>query len=336
MPTLLKRSSGIYYILFEEEGKRRWKSTGKTRKSDALNELLTFEKLRSSYKPRTTLQVFIKDFLSYAQVTFSAKTLELYKLALRHFYSTVGNKLLTSITARDVDLYRTIRLKEVSPVTVNINLRSLRAAFSTAARWKLLSENPFKKVSLVRVPDRQPVYFKKEDFHKLLSIISEGWLRELAIVAVSAGLRRGELLNLAWKDVNFERRLLHIQSTESFQTKGGRRRTVPISDALLQFLRTKAQRSVGDYVFTLNGKRISCDWVTHKFGRYVRKAGLDPKLHFHSLRHTFATWLVQEGVSIYEVQKLLGHSSISVTQVYSHLAASELHSAVNKIHLVIN
>ena len=336
MPTLFKRSSGIYYISFEEEGRRKWKSTGKTRKSDALNELLTFEKLRRSYNPRTTLQAFIKDLLSYAQVTFSAKTVELYKLALRHLHSVVGNKLLTSITARDVDLYRTIRLKEVSPVTVNINLRSLRAAFSTAVRWKLLSENPFKKVSLVRVPDRQPVYFKKEDLHKLISIISEGWLRELVVVAVSTGLRRGELVNLTWKDLDFDRRLLQIQSTESFQTKAGRRRAVPMSDALYQFLWTKAQRFLGNYVFTLNGKRISCDWVTHKFGRYVRKAGLNPKLHFHSLRHTFATWLVQEGVSIYEVQKLLGHSNISVTQVYSHLAASELHGAVNKISVSLN
>ncbi len=63
---------------------------------------------------------------------------------------------------------------------------------------------------------------------------------------------------------------------------------------------------------------------------------MSEKLHFHSLRHTFATWLVQEGVSIYEVQQLLGHSSISVTQVYSHLAASELHGAVNKIQVVLN
>ncbi len=95
MPTLFKRSNGIYYISFEEECRRKWKSTGKTHKSDALKELFTFEKLRKLYKPRTILQTFIKDFLAYAQVAFSAKTLELYKLALRHFYSTVGNKLLT-------------------------------------------------------------------------------------------------------------------------------------------------------------------------------------------------------------------------------------------------
>jgi len=76
--------------------------------------------------------------------------------------------------------------------------------------------------------------------------------------------------------------------------------------------------------------------VLHLFKRCVRKAGLSDKPHFHSFRHTFATWLVQEGVSIYELQKLLGHRSISVTQIHSHLAASELHSAVNKISVSLN
>ena len=77
-------------------------------------------------------------------------------------------------------------------------------------------------------------------------------------------------------------------------------------------------------------------FVSKRFKIHARRVGLREDLHFHSLRHTFATWLVQEGVSIYEVQKLLGHSSISVTQIYSHLAASELHGAVNKIQVVLN
>ena len=136
--------------------------------------------------------------------------------------------------------------------------------------------------------------------------------------------------------LNFELRLLHIQSSDNFRTKAGRRRAVPMSEPVLQILWSKTRRSLSENVFTLNGSTISEDWLTHRFKSYIRKAGLNPRLHFHSLRHTFATWLVQEGVSIYEVQKLLGHSSISATQIYSHLAASELHGAVNKIQIVMN
>ena len=76
--------------------------------------------------------------------------------------------------------------------------------------------------------------------------------------------------------------------------------------------------------------------LSKRFRLAVRAAGLDTGLHFHSLRHTFATWLVQERISIYEVQKLLGHSSIAITQVYSHLAPNELHHAVNKIEASMN
>ncbi len=240
MPTLFKRSNGIYYISFEEEGIRKWKSTGQTRKPAALKELLTFEKLRKSYKPRTTLQSFITEFLAYAEVTFASKTLELYRIALRHFHSTVGNKLLTSITARDVDRFRIQRSTEVSPVSVNISLRTLRAAFSTAVRWRLISENPFKRVPLLRIPDQQPIYLSRGEFQRLVSLVSEARLRELITVAVSAGLRRGELLNLAWKDVDFQNRLLYIHSTDNFHTKGGKRRTVPMSEALFKSLWKKA------------------------------------------------------------------------------------------------
>jgi site-specific recombinase XerD len=78
-------------------------------------------------------------------------------------------------------------------------------------------------------------------------------------------------------------------------------------------------------------------WVSHKFKYYVYEARFsDDRLHFHSLRHTFASWLVQDGVSLYEVQKLLGHSSIAVTQVYSHLQPEQLHATVNRLKVGLN
>jgi site-specific recombinase XerD len=91
-----------------------------------------------------------------------------------------------------------------------------------------------------------------------------------------------------------------------------------------------------EFVFAVEGRKISRWWVSRKFKRYVLKLGLDDKLHFHSLRHSFATWLVQDGASIYEVQKLLGHSSIKTTEIYSHLVPDGLRRTVDRISVELN
>jgi site-specific recombinase XerD len=86
-----------------------------------------------------------------------------------------------------------------------------------------------------------------------------------------------------------------------------------------------------DYVFTKRGFTINNDSVSRKMKTHLRAAGLNDKIHFHSLRHSFESWLVPDEVSLYEVQKLLGQSEIIVTRVYSHLQPAKLHSTVNRI-----
>jgi site-specific recombinase XerD len=131
--------------------------------------------------------------------------------------------------------------------------------------------------------------------------------------------------------------VIHIQSNASFKTKQGKKRVLPLNDTALYIVESRHGKDTSEYVFTLNGKKVFDGWLSHAFKRAVRSANLENgRLHFHSLRHTFATWLVQNGVSIYEVQNLLGHSSIAVTQVYAHLAPSQLQSAVDKISLSLN
>ena len=87
-----------------------------------------------------------------------------------------------------------------------------------------------------------------------------------------------------------------------------------------------------NYVFTIRKSPIKQNWIIQNFKKYVLKANINPKLKFHSLRHTSASWLVQRGVSIYEVSKLLGHSDIKVTEIYSDLRAEDLREAVEKLN----
>jgi integrase len=201
----------------------------------------------------------------------------------------------------------------------------------------LIEANPLDGVQMASVPQQAPVFFKPDDFRRLVECIKEGWFREVVLFAVLTGMRKGEILNLRWSDVDLQRRVLNIETSASFKTKQGKRRTIPLNDSAAYLLRNREGKSPSEFVFILNDKPLNAGWVTHLFKRYVRKAGLaDERLHYHSLRHTFASWLVQGGASLYEVQRLLGHSSAKVTEMYSHLQPDQMHETVNKILIHLN
>jgi integrase len=354
---LSKHSNGIYYLWFiNEQGKKQKVSTRCTYKSEALQFLQTFKRDQYEQRQKTKrrlLSEFLIDFLSYAEGSFSKATVEIYKTSLNNFVSLIGDLPLASYTPQHFDAYKTERqkpvkvitvkdghktekLKAVSPVTVNIELRTLRSFFNTAVRWKLLERTPF-DVQFVRVPDTQPTFLTKQDFQKLLSFIEEGWFKEVIVFAVNTGLRRGELINLRWNNVDLQRKLLTIESNPTFLTKSGRRRVIPLNESAYFLLQRKPSKDMSEYVFTLNGKILHADWITHLFKRYVRQANLsNQKMHFHSLRHSFASWLAQDGTSVYMIKDLLGHSDVKTTQIYSHLQPESLHSEVNKISISLN
>jgi integrase len=261
----------------------------------------------------------------------------MYRAALKRFQAICGDVVLGKLTARHWDIYRIERLRHVSPISVNIELRTLRAFLNTAIRWGNLEHNPFSKQPFATVSEQTSTFFTREDFQKLITVIKQPWLKETVIFTVLTGLRRGELINLQWQDVDLQRRVITIQSNPTFRTKQGKKRVLPLNETAFQLLASKHSKDVGEYVFMVRGKQIAEDWLSQLFKRAVREAGLNDKLHWHSLRSSFASWLVINGVSIYAVSKLLGHSSVAITQKhYAHLATENLHSDVNKISISLN
>jgi site-specific recombinase XerD len=110
-----------------------------------------------------------------------------------------------------------------------------------------------------------------------------------------------------------------------------------MNDTVYHLLSQKSLcRNSTEYVFTRGGKQIDGQYLSHKFKDYVTQTELDGRLHWHSLRHTFASWLVQDGVSLFEVQKLLEHFSSEMTLIYSHLQPEQLHNTVNRIVLNVD
>ena len=118
--------------------------------------------------------------------------------------------------------------------------------------------------------------------------MKEGWLRDLIIFSVSTGMRRREILNLTWPDVDLVRRLIHIQSSANFTTKCGKRRTIPMNDLVHAILVRKSRQMTDGYIFSRRNRQIGRSYLSHLFKCYIRLAKLDDELHFHGLRHTHA------------------------------------------------
>jgi integrase len=221
--TLIKRSN-IYYILYYQNGRQRWKSTGATTKPEALQAVTRFRELSEQRLQSMSFEQFVSRFVASIEGSLAEKTVKLYRGVFNNFLPFIHGAHVNEITAEMLDRYKAKRLKEVSPVSVNVELRMLKAAMSTARRWNLVAGTL--EVSLARVPEQAPLSLTREEFQKIVSLIVEDWFRELVLFAVCTGLRQAEILNLRWADVDLHHKLIFIESRPTWKTKMGKRRTV--------------------------------------------------------------------------------------------------------------
>lgn len=335
--TLSKRSNGLYYVWYiDRDGKRQKISTGTKLKQEATKFLVDFahkQRAEEAQPAPLKLSQFTQEFLAHSACVHAPKTRQLYATALKELSRFLGDPLLSEVTPRVIEEFIHTKQRSVADATVRTYFTHLSAAFETGRQWHHIATNPFKEAKKPGVAEVVPVFLTEEEFNHLLANVIDAQLRDVFIAAVLTGLRLGELLALQWSDIDFTGRTILVQSKSFFKTKSRRIRRIAITNQLSDMLAQQREGSRSSYVFHENQKRLRSEWVSKAFKAAVRKAGLDERLHFHSMRHAYASWLVQKGASLYEVQKLLGHSSIAVTQIYAHLAPSELHDTVNRIRI---
>jgi integrase len=331
MASLFRRKNGIYTIVYWANGKQKWLSTGTRDYREAYAHYLSI--LPSRDRPRLMrLADIMQRVLQYAQLNHKKGTFDLFKISFTRLIACIGNKPIRFITALDVEAFKEYLIKEVSKVTANDYLRSLKTAFNIGLRLNLVVSNPFKDCKMFRIPHVTPTYFRKEEFGLLLRTITDQRFRLLVLFAALTGMRRGEIVNIRWVDIDMSARLIFIQNSENFTVKAMRSRTIPMNPDAFNLLRDVPRES--EYVFVdAERKPYRAGTVTKKFKRFVKTCGLSEKIHLHSLRHSYASWLVQSEIPLAEVQKLLGHSSVVTTQIYAHLEHEHLRNAVEKIQL---
>jgi hypothetical protein len=162
--SLYIRSNKIYYIGYYANGHRRWKSTGASTKSDALKALTDLRELIDEPGCILSFRQFVADFLPYFTIVHAGKTVAMFRGSLTGLLSTISKLMLRDITPEHTDHCKSKRMRDVKPVSVNIDLRMLRSVFSTARRWKLIEDNPCADVAFVAIPEESRPFLTMEDF----------------------------------------------------------------------------------------------------------------------------------------------------------------------------
>lgn len=219
---------------------------------------------------------------------------------------------------------------KVKAISINVQLRHLRCAFGEAVRLGLIDHNPFEGVRPLRVPPKEAAFLSEADLRSLLKVIPDLEFRNLVVFAFLTAMRLSEITNLRWEWIDFTKQALQVKNYGGFEVKGGRSRWVPMNRWVLEYLQGKERLS--EFVFpNEKGGLRNGTTVSRRFKRFVRKAGLDDSIHFHSLRHSGISYYINQGVPPAFVQRLAGHSSSRVTDKYVHVQDVNLLTAIRAV-----
>jgi len=337
---LTKNSKSPYYqIIYTNDNRLTSKSTGKKLKSEALKYLSQFEKnlINEKIIKPVKLSEFRKEYEKF--ILIKSKS---YQKSVSLSFNQIQSYLKTDLLIKNID----IRIVESfihsiynrSETASNLYHRTLKAAFSKAGDWGYIKQNPFRLVKLLKVSKPFPVFINETELQLILNNTNENYLRIIFLTAFYSGMRLGEILNLEWESRNFRDKIITVQNKDSFNTKNRKDRIIPMNEILFNSLQSIKPKIItlnnteSNYIFyRMKGIKLNEDYVSKRFKKAVRKAKLNDKIHFHSLRHSFASLLAQRGVSLLIIKELLGHSSLRVTEIYSHLQQKNLSNAVQQL-----
>lgn len=282
-------------------------------------------------KPVPTLAAFETEFISnYAEANNKKSEVETKKGVLKnHLVPAFGKKRLDQINARDIEAFKSMKLREgISAKTVNNMLTILRKLLSVAQEWEIIPFVP--KVKWLKVPPNKFDFLTFDEADRLIAA-AEGEWRTMITLASKTGLRQGELLALTWDDLDLVKGRLvvsrNLSRGEITTPKNGKTREIPLGDDVLAALK-RHRHLRGDLVFSKpDGSMLTKGECKHPLWRACKRAGLR-RIGWHVLRHTFASHLVMRGAPMKAVQELMGHSTMEMTMRYAHLSPDVRRDAV--------
>lgn len=290
---------------------------------------------RKASKEMVTLDEFFNNtYLPYAKVHKRSwiRDVQLYARIGKEF----GRLKLNQIQKQKVAVFHAGLVEEgLSAASADHHPKLLRRMFSMAIEYDLIEKNPLAKFSLFNHDNKVENYLSDEQLTQLMEVLRTDANRivcNIAILLLGTGCRLNEILTAKKSDVDVQSRVLRIAASNS---KSKRVRSVPLNDTAVEVILEQFENTKGyEYLFINHQTGKPYTSIMKVRERLRKKAGL-PHLRIHDLRHSFASFLVNSGRTLYEVQQILGHSQSIVTERYAHLSSKTLQDASNSAGRVI-
>ena len=293
------------------------------------------------------LQEDVEDYLRYSQIErgLSDNTIFAYRQDLMDFLVFLKKEGLDSWPTKAVDIDAFLaEQRDLNKATSSISrmISSLRKFYQWLVRQNIQKINPMLEIDSPKKEHRLPVALSVDEVTKLLDqpdVTKKLGIRDRALLETlyATGIRVSELINLKFSDLHEELKLLKVLG------KGSKERLIPISDVAISWIKSY-QEKVRDPLLLKSGKYTDTIFLNNRGGtltrqavwqiikRYCQMAGIKKNVTPHTLRHTFATHLLENGADLRVVQEILGHSDISTTQIYTNLSQQHILQVYAKTH----
>lgn len=273
----------------------------------------------------------LKRYLPYMKTHKRSWRVDEAQLRL-HILPVLGGLYMDEIKKQHaIELLRQHREeKRLKPSSTNRMLNVAHRTFSCALEWEIqgVASNPISAVRKLQENNLRDRYLSNEELRRLIAELDGSEhprIKKIIIMLILTGARRNEVLGAKWCDIDFQNRIWRIEFNKSGVT-----RYVPLSTGAIQLLRNVDRVPGVDYIFFNPATMQPYVNIFHAWNRVRKDAGIKD-VRLHDLRHSYASFLVNQGRSIYEVQKILGHSNVKTTQRYAHLSNDTLLAATNSV-----
>jgi len=322
---LYKRGK-TWWIDINHEGKRIQRSSGTSNKvaAEQLHDKIKSDLWKEKHLEVAPEKTWMEALIRWIAESQHKRSLYDDKVHLRWLDKYLKNYTLNQIMRDVIDQLSTIKLGEgVKPASANRMLALIRAILRKAEReWEWLNKAPV--IRLFKEDNKRIRWITREEANRLIEELPDH-LADMVVFSLATGLRQANVTGLQWCDVDLikQHALIHPD-----QAKGNKAIPVPLNEDAIKILRKRWGKH-NQFVFTYGGSRIiQCS--TKAWKKALKRAGIE-NFRWHDLRHTWASWHVQSGTSLHELQQLGGWSSFEMVLRYAHLNSDHLKKAANRI-----